>query len=124
MAPAQRRDARIVDLWSDDAGRGEKRAQLCPVFRPFGKENHGRRIEPDVHLLEGGVEWCRRVEEPRTSHDADELVHAWPGNRPCRSALCERRHASPGGAVEECVRTVCVDEDVRVDGDHPPRPSS
>jgi hypothetical protein len=56
-------------------------------------------------------------------YDGEKLMEAGPRDGPRVAALGQFRQSSIGGVVPRRLFTVGVHEQVRVNGDHPPRPS-
>ena len=94
-----------------------------PVIRRFGEQDRGRRFEPGIHLLDRLLHRAGGRVDPRVGHHREELVHARPGECPCRLPLRHLPDRLPGTVVEGRIATMGVDEQVRIDRDHDPRPS-
>lgn len=120
---AERCDARVVDAWAGDAPCVEQSTKLCPVLGALGEELETRRLEPGVDLTASRVGRRGWIPDARVSGDGQEFVDAGPGDRPGGAALCELPHAGSGALVPLGLCAVRVQENVGVDGDHPPRSS-
>ena len=120
---AKRGDSCVVDERTDGTGRFQLRLEGTPVGAAFSQQDQRRRFQPRFDLSNRLAEGRGRYEYPRVSHDGEKFVNARPGYGPHGLALGQRGDVSPRFRVPWGVATVGVDEEVRVQGDHAPRPS-
>jgi hypothetical protein len=113
----------VMDLWSGNARRPKKTAQLAPVRIRLGKERESGRFQPCFDLIDSlacGRGWG---EDARMRSNCVELVQAWPWDAPWASAFGECPDSGGGFVVKGSVLAMSVKENIRVDGDQSPRPS-
>lgn len=120
---ADRGDARVMHLRAGDPPLPEGRPELRPVAFGFREEHQAGCLEPRLDLVQGCGEGRGRGVDSGVSHDSQELVQARPGDGPGGPALGQLRDPRVGGIVPRGVFAVGVDEQVRVEGYQPPRPS-
>ena len=95
-----------------------------PVTFFFARAAGGSAIPSSFRADRGRPRRGWLLEDARVGGDGQEFVHAGPGNCPGRVALGVLLQAIPRALMEARVPSVGVDENVRVDRDHPlTRPS-
>jgi DNA-binding CsgD family transcriptional regulator len=123
VVDADRRHPRIVNARPNRPGLPEHRRQRLPVPAGFRDQLDRRRCPPRLDLRQRVVHRRWRVEDRRMGHDREEFMDTRRGDRPGRAILGERSHGSACRPVARCIVAVRRDQHVRIDGDHPPRPS-
>jgi len=91
--------------------------------RSLGQEDATRRFEPGVRLADGQIERGGRGINPRVCRYGQKFMETRPGDGPKSPAFGEKAQAFEGRSMPRRILAMGVDEDVAVDGDHPPRPS-
>lgn len=90
----------------------------------FGKQHQRGRFQPGTDLVERQVDRRRRVEHARMRRDRQELVHTGPWNRPRARTAGKRLDAPISRIMKRAILPVGVDQDIRIDRDHCPPPTS
>ena len=122
MLEAEGRDARVVHPTAGHLAIAEKAAEVRPVIRTLGEQDECRTLEPCIELSEGLGEGRRGVENPRMRDDRKELVNTRPRNAPAVRTLSYSHERLRCCGMKRMIPAMRVDEDVRVDRDHAPRP--
>ena len=87
----------------------------------FGQESTGETVEQPSYGIQGYVYRSGVPENPRIRDDREKLVNAWPGYRHgFGSAHCVGQHLQ-GALMERHFGTMCIHQQVCVDGNHAPR---
>src|SRR5204863_10164145 len=97
-------------------------AQLVEITLAFTQQLKVLIGVTRVDGVECNRERRRILEYPRMSDDGEKLVHARPRYRPECTAAAQRIEQRDGGSVQGAVGAVRIDEQIRVDRDHAPRP--
>lgn len=120
---AERGHAGVVHRRASDPALDQGGTQAGPVPLDLGEENKARSFEPRLYLIQRGFQRAGRSEDPRMGDNREELVDAGPRDAPGRSVLGELRDPCGRCPVPLGIFAVSVDEEIRIDRDHPPRPS-
>ncbi len=119
----QRSDACIVDERAGDSSFLQQGLQGWPVELGFRQQRDAGRFQPGVDLIERSGQWTWRRVNLRMRDDGHELVQARPRHGPRCATLGQFGDARVGSVMPGGVFAMGVNEDIRIDGDHPPRPS-
>src|SRR5260370_4389830 len=119
----QRSNPRIVNTRPGHTACCQQGAQIGPMLFRLGEQYERRRLKQQIDVVESNGERCRRTVYSRACHNSEEFMQAGPGNGPCRTALGQLREAAHRRLVKRSILAVRVDQDVGVEGYHPPRPS-
>src|SRR5262245_37738402 len=122
MIAADRGDASVMDLRTTDAALLKRGAKLRPVAFGFCQENQIRRLKPGFDLIDGSGQRSRRRINTRMSHDGKKFVYTRPRNRPRRLRFSEFRNLAQSCIMPWRVLAMSVDQQIRIERDHPPLP--
>ena len=118
------RDSCIVDTRSGNATGFQLLAQGSPVAVVLPDESQGRGLHPRLDLVARLWQGRWRGKDAWMRDDGEELVEAWPWDPPAPPSLGELGERQARRPMKFRIHTVRLDEDIRIDGDHPPpRPS-
>lgn len=122
MIAADRGDASVMDLGTTDAALLKRGAKLRPVAFGLCQENQTRRLKPGFDLIDGGGKRGGRRIDTRMGHDGKKFMYTRPRNRPRRFRFSEFRDLRQSRIMPRRVLAMSVDEQIAIDGDHPPLP--
>lgn len=115
MLQAERSDVRVVNEIAGSSRSGYDSIHDFRVAGGLGEEEQGGALEQGADRTERMVNRERGVENPRMGGDTQELVDAWPGDRPWQIVLGEEDQKIVRGFVLGNRLDVRGDQNVRVD---------
>jgi len=113
----------IMNLGASNASVSHDRNQLGPVTLLLRQQCQGRRLQPCFDLFYRGSQRRWRGIDSWMRHNGKELVKARPGNGPGRAIFSQSCDVCGSGVMPGGILAVGIDEEIGIDGDHPPRPS-
>lgn len=122
MLTAQRGNSSVMNLPARDPSRRHQATQFGPMLLCFSKQRQRRGFLPSTNLIQSSFKRRRRQINPGMRHDRQKFMQARPRDGPGCGAFSELPDTLRCRCMKRCIGTVRIDQNIGVDGDHPPRP--